>query len=179
MIFFYLLCRTLDLFSILVGIPVESDLQTWSVHMRSPIQLWRDSGARGFFTLNIIVGGNVLTALVHPVLLADVLLQLVKSVFGSDTPSLFLSQFASLHIATIAAGYLSTVAVAVIGLSRRGLLKESWVLVLTPIFWIYLSIAGGARYSSCSVNPIAGKRRKIVWREVRASRKRDWQHALQ
>jgi len=116
-------------------------MQTWSVHMRSPLQLWRDTGARGFFTLNIIVGGNVLTALAHPVLLGDVALQSIMAIFDSDTPSFLQSQFAGLHIATIVAGYLSTVVVGLLGLSRRGLLHEAWVLVLTPIYWIFLSLA--------------------------------------
>lgn len=116
-------------------------MQTWSVHMRSPLQLWRDAGARGFFTLNIIVGGNVLTALAHPVLLGGVALQSVAPIFDSEAPSFLQSPLASLHIATIAAGYLSTVIVGLIGLSRRGLLHEAWVLVLTPLYWIYLSIA--------------------------------------
>jgi hypothetical protein len=109
--------------------------------MRSPLQLWRDAGARSFFTLNIIVGGNVLTALAHPILLGDVALQTIGPLFDSDAPSFLNSQFANLHIATIVAGYFSTMVVGLIGLSRRGLLHESWVLVLTPIYWIYLSIA--------------------------------------
>ena len=116
-------------------------MQTWSVHMRSPLQFWRDAGARGFFTLNIIVGGNVLTALAHPILLGGVALQAISPLFDGDTPSFLSNQFASLHVATIAAGYFSTVVVGLMGLSRRGLLREAWVLVLTPIYWIYLSIA--------------------------------------
>ncbi|MBN8979842.1 MAG: glycosyltransferase [Rhizobiales bacterium] len=116
-------------------------MQTWSVHMRSPLQLWRDTGARGFFTLSIVVGGNVLTALAHPILLSEVALQSIMAIFDSDTPSFLQSQFAGLHIATIAAGYLSTVVVGLHGLSRRGLLHEAWVLALTPIYWIFLSLA--------------------------------------
>ena len=109
--------------------------------MRSPLRLWRDAGARSFFTLNIIVGGNVLTALAHPILLGDIALQTIRPLFDSGAPSFLNSQFASLHIATIVAGYFSTAIVGLIGLSRRGLLHEAWVLVLTPIYWIYLSIA--------------------------------------
>ena len=109
--------------------------------MRSPLQLWRDAGARGFFTLNIIVGGNVLTALAHPILLAEILFGAATHVFDGNGRSFFESPFAGLHIATIAAGYLSTVVVGVIGLSRRGVLHESWVLILTPVYWICLSIA--------------------------------------
>lgn len=116
-------------------------MQTWSVHMRSPLQLWRDTGARGFFTLNIIVGGNVLTALAHPILIGDIAIGAAVAAYTGDAHTFFQTQFASLHIATITAGYLSTVVVGVMGLARRRLLHESWVLLLTPLYWICLSIA--------------------------------------
>ncbi len=83
-------------------------MQTWSVHMRSPLQLWRDAGTRGFFTLNIIVGGNVLTALVHPILIADILFGTLIALVTGDAPGFFQTKFAGLHAATIAAGYFST-----------------------------------------------------------------------
>lgn len=110
--------------------------------MRSPRQLWRDAGAGGFFTLNIIVGGNVLTALAHPLLLGEILVRSVMSAFDSSVTSFFAKPFIELYLATIAAGYLSTVVIGLIGLSRRGLLRESWILLLTPVYWICLSMAG-------------------------------------
>ena len=116
-------------------------MQTWSVHMRSPRKLWRDAGAGGFFTLNIIVGGNVLTALAHPLLLGEILVRGVLSAFDSSVASFFTKPFIELYLATIAAGYLTTVVIGVIGLARRGLLHEAWVLVLTPVYWLCLSIA--------------------------------------
>jgi glycosyltransferase XagB len=116
-------------------------MQTWSVHMRSPLQFWRDAGARGFFTLNIIVGGNVLTALAHPILIADILLGTLITLLTGDAPAFLQTQFIGLHAATIIAGYFSTAVVGLIGLSRRNLLRESWVLLLTPLYWIFLSIA--------------------------------------
>lgn len=42
---------------------------------------------------------------------------------------------------TIATGYLSTAVIGLIGLARRGLLREAWVLALTPVYWVCLSIA--------------------------------------
>jgi len=44
-------------------------MQTWCVHMRQPVSLWRELGPRGFFGLQLAVGGNVLAALVHPLFL--------------------------------------------------------------------------------------------------------------
>lgn len=115
-------------------------LQTWAVHMRAPRQLWRDAGARGWLTLNLLVGGNVLTALLHPLLLGGIALGLATE---GGWPAFALPEggLAALHIAAIAAGYLATLVVGLIGLARRGRLADGWVLLLTPIYWLYLSCA--------------------------------------
>ena len=41
-------------------------LQTWLVHMRNPVKLWRDLGSSGFLGFNLMVGGTPLIALVNP-----------------------------------------------------------------------------------------------------------------
>jgi cellulose synthase/poly-beta-1,6-N-acetylglucosamine synthase-like glycosyltransferase len=116
-------------------------MQTWSVHMRSPRRLWRESGARGFASLNILVGGNVLTALACPIFFAELIAYLVSAAV-SGTPIGFLAgPLAPLHVTAILAGYASTVAVGLMGLARRGQLRSGWILVLTPIYWACLSIA--------------------------------------
>jgi cellulose synthase/poly-beta-1,6-N-acetylglucosamine synthase-like glycosyltransferase len=116
-------------------------MQTWSVHMRSPRQLWRDAGPRGFFALNILVGGNVLTALAHPFLLGELVVRSVMSVFDDSIASFFAKPLIELYLATIVAGYLTTVAIGLIGLAKRNLLGEAWILILTPVYWVCLSIA--------------------------------------
>jgi hypothetical protein len=107
-------------------------MQTWGVHMREPRQLWRQAGPRGFLTLNIIVGGNVLTALAYPILVIELAAYFLTS---------FTVSLAPLHIATVTAGFASTVLIGLMGLARRGRLRSAWVLALTPFYWGYLSIA--------------------------------------
>lgn len=116
-------------------------MQTWIVHMRSPRRLIKQSGLAGFFTLNLLVGGNVLTALAYPILIAACLLEAGLAATGSTAVAMFSGPFIELHFTTIAAGYLSTVVVSLMGLARRGLLRHAWVLVLTPLYWAWLSIA--------------------------------------
>lgn len=116
-------------------------MQTWIVHMRSPRRLIRDSGWAGFFTLNLLVGGNVLTALAYPVLIGACCLEIGLSAAGSTTLDMFSGPFVELHFATIAAGCLSTVVVCLVGLARRRLLHHAWVLLLTPLYWACLSVA--------------------------------------
>jgi cellulose synthase/poly-beta-1,6-N-acetylglucosamine synthase-like glycosyltransferase len=116
-------------------------MQTWSVHMRSPVRLWRDAGPSGFFTLNILVGGNVLTALAHPLLLGEFAFRMAASALDAGAASFLAKPFVELYIVTIAAGYLSTAIVGLMGLARRRLLHEAWILALTPLYWVCLSIA--------------------------------------
>ncbi len=116
-------------------------MQTWGVHMREPGRLWRQAGPRGFLTLNIIVGGNVLTALAYPVLVIELAAYLLTDITGSVSGLFFSSSLAPLHIATITAGFTSTVLIGLMGLARRGRLRSGWVLALTPFYWGCLSIA--------------------------------------
>src|ERR1700709_358330 len=107
-------------------------MQTWGVHMREPGRLGRQAGPRGFLALNIIVGGNVLTALAYPILVIELAAYLLTN---------FTVSLAPLHIATITAGFASTVLNGLTGLARRGRLRSGWVLALTPFYWACLSIA--------------------------------------
>lgn len=116
-------------------------MQTWSVHMRSPRRLWHETGAAGFFTLNIIVGGNVLTALAHPILIGEILIRGLLGLFDDSVTPFLAKPYIELYLATIAAGYLTTVTIGLIGLARRGLLHEAPVLALTPLYWLCLSLA--------------------------------------
>ncbi len=111
-------------------------LQTWCVHMRHPVRLWREAGMRGLLALNIVAGGNVLTALAYPVMLYAVLRSVV---FRGSDPSI--GWAAALHIAAFTAGCLATVALGVVGLVRRRRLRDGWILGLTALYWVCLSAA--------------------------------------
>jgi cellulose synthase/poly-beta-1,6-N-acetylglucosamine synthase-like glycosyltransferase len=116
-------------------------MQTWGVHMREPRRLWRQAGPRGFLTLNIIIGGNVLTALTYPILVVEFAAYLVTAAAGITPGGFFAGSLAPLHVATVAAGFVSTVVVGLMGLARRNRLRSGWVLALTPFYWGCLSIA--------------------------------------
>ncbi|WIG52988.1 MAG: Glycosyl transferase, group 2 family [Afipia sp.] len=157
-------------------------MQTWSVHMRSPRQLWRDAGPGGFLALNIIVGGNVLTALAHPFLLGELFVRSFLSAFDDSVSSFFAKPFIELYLATIAAGYLTTIVIGLIGLAKRNLLREAWVLALTPIYWIFLSIAAWRALCQLLIEPyhwektehgLARTSRMTSLRRSKPDRKRD------
>ncbi|MGB3446115.1 MAG: glycosyltransferase [Xanthobacteraceae bacterium] len=116
-------------------------MQTWGVHMRAPRRLWREVGAKGVLSLNLLIGGNVLTALAAPILLLELAAYLWLRAATDQPTALFTGPLMELHMAAIVAGYASTAIVGVMGLARRGQLRRSWVLLLTPIYWALLSVA--------------------------------------
>ncbi|WP_325050176.1 glycosyltransferase family 2 protein [Cohnella faecalis] len=53
---------------------IKGYMQTWLVHMRNPIQLWKDIGAKGFFGFQVMVLATPVIPLLNPVYWLMVLL---------------------------------------------------------------------------------------------------------
>ena len=115
-------------------------MQTWIVHMRAPFRLMRELGPSGFITLQLVVGGTVLAALVHPVFLAALALDIATAEprFGENHAEIILS---SLYWSTLIGGYATSAVLGLVGLAQRRLLSTAWVLLLVPVHWLLLSLA--------------------------------------
>ena len=113
-------------------------MQTWRVHMRRPLQLVRDVGLGGAAAFQLCLACNVVAPLIHPIFMIRLcyalLMQPRETITGADPG-------AWIFIATFLAGYASTIALDLVGLQRRRLLAHRWVLVLTPLHWLLLSLA--------------------------------------
>lgn len=115
-------------------------IQTWLVHMRHPLRLWREIGGRGVATLNLLVGGSVVTALAYPVLLLVAVLMLADQC--TSLPDWLQPEPpGALHYAALLAGYATTILMGWQGLARRRQLRLAPVLLLTPLYWLCLSVA--------------------------------------
>lgn len=115
-------------------------MQTWLVHMRAPARAWHELGPKGFGTLQLVVGGTVLSALVHPLFLLAFAVSAVSG--GSlDKRGIAGLLMVALSGTTFASGYLATVTLGAVGLARRRLLSSAWVLLLVPVHWLLLSLA--------------------------------------
>jgi hypothetical protein len=113
-------------------------MQTSLVHLRRPLRLLRELEPLGVLTFLLFLTGNIVAALIHPVFAGF----LVYSLLGSlSVAPLGQMHAAPVFFATLLTGYVSTIVVDVIGLRRRRLLRHAWVLVLTPIYWLLLSLA--------------------------------------
>lgn len=112
-------------------------LQTWCVHMRHPILLWRDAGPAGFFALNLLAGGNIVSALAYPVMLGALFWHLAGGTWSWSRPD----WPALLYLAVFLSGCGSTIVIGLMGLAQRGRLRDGWILVMTPLYWGCLSRA--------------------------------------
>ena len=108
-------------------------MQTWLVHMREPLVLLRDLGFPAFVTFQLIVGGNALSALIHPLFVGWFAFGLMTETANPAMNALFGS--------VVAVGYLTSALLSLAGLLRRGLTRHAWVLLLIPIHWLLLSTA--------------------------------------
>ena len=115
--------------------------KTWLVHMRYPLRLLIELGPLGFLSFQLVVGGSVLAALIHPIFLACVAYGLASGGPFLGTNGHFTSALVWLYGTSLGAGYLVSILLGLRGLARRGLLSSAWVLALVPIHWLLLSLA--------------------------------------
>jgi cellulose synthase/poly-beta-1,6-N-acetylglucosamine synthase-like glycosyltransferase len=115
--------------------------QTWWVHMRNPARLFCQLGPSGFATFQLVVGGNVLAALVHPIFLATFFYGLLVGIPVFSTKSVLITLIAGLHGTALVTGYLTSMILGLLGLAHRRLLAVGFVLLLTPLHWLLLSLA--------------------------------------
>lgn len=128
-------------------------IQTWQVHMRHPRRLWHEMGPAGFLTLNIMIGGNVLSALAYPIMIYIMLSHLFADMLASPPLPLSMNWPMPLHLATLVAGLFSSIVIGSIGLARRGRLRDSWILGLTVLYWACLSVAAWRALAQFIWNP--------------------------
>jgi cellulose synthase/poly-beta-1,6-N-acetylglucosamine synthase-like glycosyltransferase len=112
-------------------------MQTWRVHMRAPAKLMRDLGLARFAVFQLLVGGTVFAALLHPFLIATLLHEIATSGLATAAQNLA----TSLHGLALLSGYLASILLALAGLARRRLLRCAWALLLMPVYWLLLSVA--------------------------------------
>jgi cellulose synthase/poly-beta-1,6-N-acetylglucosamine synthase-like glycosyltransferase len=130
-------------------------MQTWLVHMRQPRVLLRELGLPGFLTFQLIVGGNALAALVHPLFLTGLIYAVASGAPMWHGDSAAGTMLAALYGTTAIIGYLTSGFLGWLGLARRGLLATAWVLILTPVHWLLLSLASWRALYQLAVAPYA------------------------
>ncbi|GBE44049.1 beta-monoglucosyldiacylglycerol synthase [bacterium BMS3Bbin10] len=115
-------------------------MQTYFVHMRAPLKLWRQLGTGRFLGFQVMVGGLIFSALVHPLFYALIALKI-----STGTPFFDPSGVLGLHVwllalFNVAVGYLASMALCLITL-RRGNARLALHILFMPAYWLLISLA--------------------------------------
>ncbi|MET0481819.1 MAG: glycosyltransferase [Aestuariivirgaceae bacterium] len=116
-------------------------LQTWLVHMRDPQLLARELGPRSFLAFQATTIGVVASALLHPLFLACLAVEIVRGKFPPARPE-FLDAFtAGVGLAVLLLGYGVGLAAGLKGIKTRNLHGLRWSLLAMPLYWLLISAA--------------------------------------
>jgi cellulose synthase/poly-beta-1,6-N-acetylglucosamine synthase-like glycosyltransferase len=118
---------------------VKGYAQSWLVHMRHPIRLWRELGTRGFIGFNLMVGATTLTSVLNPFLwtLTALWFTLHPVSLSSIFPDpIYYPAMLSLIVGNFLGYYAGLITLRATG--RSELLKAA---LLMPLYWVLMSLA--------------------------------------
>ncbi len=114
-------------------------MQTWLVHMRHPVQLWRNAGAGGFFAFQLFIGGTFLCALANPLMWLLVCLCQISSLSLYTGPLDQVFSYTALFCLIIGNGLF--IYLTMLGAARRGWLELTPFGFGAPFYWLLMSLA--------------------------------------
>jgi cellulose synthase/poly-beta-1,6-N-acetylglucosamine synthase-like glycosyltransferase len=118
---------------------IKGYMQTWLVHMRHPYRLWREIGTPAFLSFQFIILGTFFAFLLNPIFWSLTALWflthwgIIEAIFPG--PILYLGTFA-LYFGNFAFIYIN-----IAGALRRGYHQLVKYILLTPLYWLLMSIA--------------------------------------
>lgn len=122
-------------------------MQTYLVHMRQPGRLWRDLGTFRFLGFQVLMGGMILSALIHPWFYVAICYAIATEgglpFVGSMSADNWLLALAAFNLL---AGYGSAMVLGALAAggrpARRGERALAWGALGMPIYWLMISCAG-------------------------------------
>lgn len=114
-------------------------MQTLLVHGREPRQLYAQIGGTGLLSFMCLIGGGLISALMHPVFALMLALDIALGRTGSG--SLASALLDGMGIAVLVVGYGATALCTMVGMRHRRLPGMWRVLPLIPLYWLMLSAA--------------------------------------
>ena len=105
--------------------------------------------------------------MVHPLFTAGLFYSVLGGapMWRGDSASVAI--LAAVYGMTVVIGYLTSAFLGWLGLLRRGLLSTAWILLLTPVHSLLLSLAAWRALYQLAAAPYAWKRPSTGWRKAR------------
>jgi hypothetical protein len=116
-------------------------MQTYLVHMRQPARTRRELGWRGWLALHGLIGGMMLSTLVHPICLAGIAYQVASGGLLVASDSTAQRVLIGIALLNLVLGYASAMTAGAIAAWRRGWRRTSLAALAMPLYWQLVSIA--------------------------------------
>ncbi len=116
-------------------------MQTYLVHMREPRRLWNELGGRRFVGFQVLMGGMILSGLVHPWFYVMLGFDLWQGRLLGVPDSVFGQWLLGIGIFNLIAGYVSAIALGTVAAARRGRLRLAAHALMMPVYWLSISFA--------------------------------------
>ncbi len=118
---------------------IKGYMQTYLVHMRNPVALWKKLGWKGFLGFSFFIGATPLTFLVYPFLLAIFFSYLIFDL--SSIRSLFPDWVLFMSIFNLMVGNLLMIYINMMAVFKRRFYELILFAIANPIYWLMHSAA--------------------------------------
>jgi cellulose synthase/poly-beta-1,6-N-acetylglucosamine synthase-like glycosyltransferase len=118
---------------------IKGYMQTYLVHMRDPVGLWKEIGWKGFLGFNFFIGATPVTFLVYPLLLAFFICYVVFDL--SSIRTLFPDWVLFMSIFNLMVGNILMIYINMIAVFKRRYYELILFAIANPIYWLMHSIA--------------------------------------
>jgi len=116
-------------------------LQTWLVHMRRPVRLFMELGARGFAGFQIILGAQVLSLVAHPLFIAFMMYEAWSGHLFARSYGVLGHLFWGLALGNFILGHGVAIWLGFATLRQRGFVRLIPQLLVMPLYWLLISFA--------------------------------------
>lgn len=126
---------------------IKGYMQTYLVHMRQPVRLYRELGTKGVPAFQLFIGGTVYSNLMNLVLW---LFFLIAYALGSDVSSSPIVEIAWINFIV---GNILLLGLNIMAVMRRNRYDLALLVITTPIYWLLASIASYRAFYQLLINP--------------------------
>ncbi|MEZ5926145.1 MAG: glycosyltransferase [Hyphomicrobiaceae bacterium] len=116
-------------------------MQTLLVHTRQPLRLLREMGPVGAATFITLLGGTLLSAIVHPASVGIVLWQAYAGELMSWPGTPLGNTVVTLSASNLVLGYAGAILLVLVSAIRRRAWRLLPSIALVPVYWLLISVA--------------------------------------
>jgi glycosyltransferase XagB len=128
-------------------------LQTWLVHMRNPVTTLEELGGGGFWVMNAMTLGIVVSGLFHPFFIGHAIYALLSGEFSRPLQGSFVTMVAAINLVVLFCGYSFSIYTGYRALRRKNITGWWRILLSMPIYWLLMTVSAWMAVWQLMVNP--------------------------